>query len=273
MERLRAPGGCPWDREQDTRSLLPYLIEESCEFIDAAQTNDKVHMCEELGDVLLQVVFHAEVARGQGDFTIDDVVQDISEKMIRRHPHVFGDAEVANSSAVLTQWERIKASEKNNAGSAGKSAMDKVSKSLPTLARAQEMQRRAAKVGFDWGDKAPVFEKVHEEINEFQTEIQAQTEKNPNMDRMEDEFGDMLFSMVNLARHCGLNSETALMRANAKFDRRFREVEALAAQKGRDMKTMGLEALDALWNQVKKEEKEKSSNNVIFGAVILTGIV
>ena len=137
MKRLRAPDGCPWDREQDINSLLPYLIEESCEYIYEAQANDKVHMCEELGDVLLQVVFHAQVASEQGDFSIDEVVESICEKMIRRHPHVFGDATAEDANAVLREWERIKASEKNNIGMAEKSAIDKVSISLRTLARAQ----------------------------------------------------------------------------------------------------------------------------------------
>lgn len=249
MKRLRAPNGCPWDREQNIRTLLPYLIEESCEYIDAAQANDKAHMCEELGDVLLQVVFHAQVASEQGDFSIDQVVESICEKMIRRHPHVFGNAIAEDSNAVLRNWERIKASEKNNIGMADKSAMDKVSKSLPPLARAQELQRRAAKVGFDWNQEAPVFEKIFEEITEFREEMQAQ---NKNDDKIEEEFGDILFSLVNWARHLGLNASTALMRSNSKFDRRFRQVENLA--KGQDMKSMGLEKLDALWDQVKKEE-------------------
>jgi tetrapyrrole methylase family protein / MazG family protein len=250
MKRLRSPDGCPWDKEQNINSLLPYLIEESCEYIDAAQANDKVHMCEELGDVLLQVVFHAQVASEQGDFSISEVIESICEKMIRRHPHVFGDATAEDANAVLRQWERIKASEKNNIGMAEKSAMDKVSKSLPPLARAQELQRRAAKVGFDWNSEAPVFEKVLEEITEFREEMQAEIK---NKEKIEEEFGDILFSFVNWARHIGLNASTALMRANSKFDRRFREVEKLA--EGQDMKSMGLEKLDALWDQVKKEER------------------
>ena len=254
MKRLRAPDRCPWDREQDTRSLLPYLIEESCEFIDAAQADDKAHMCEELGDVLLQVIYHAEIAREKGDFTIDDVVSGVSEKMVRRHPHVFGDAVAKDANAVLVQWERIKASEKNNLASAKKSAMDKVSRSMPTLARAQELQRRAAKVGFDWKDDGPVFDKAREEIKELEAEKQARTSSEPNLDRMEDELGDVLFSLVNMARHCGLNADTALMRANTKFDRRFREVETRVTADGSEMKSKSPETLEALWKQVKTEE-------------------
>lgn len=253
MKRLRSPEGCPWDREQDTRSLLPYLIEESCEFIDAAQANDKVHMCEELGDVLLQVVFHAQVASESEDFTIDHVVQSICEKMVRRHPHVFGDATAADSNAVLREWERIKATEKNNIKMGAESAMDKVSKSLPPLARAQEMQRRAAKVGFDWNREAPVYEKILEELTEFRHEMKLDNAENQNKEKMEEEFGDILFSLVNWSRHVGLNASTALMRSSSKFERRFRQVEELAT--GQDMKAMGLEKLDALWDQVKAKEK------------------
>lgn len=260
MDKLRSPEGCPWDREQTTESLLPYLVEESCEFIDAAQARDKAHMCEELGDVLFQVVFHSQVAKEAGDYSIDDVVQGICEKMIRRHPHVFGEVKVENSAGVVRQWEKIKASEKNNLEMAGKSAMDKVSKSLPTLARAQELQRRAAKVGFDWDEAEPVFEKAQEEFTEFWHEKQASTEENKNVDRMEDEFGDILFSLVNVARHCGFNASIALQRANSKFERRFREVEKRVRAKGHEMKDFDLETLDKVWDEVKKEEKAAVSD-------------
>lgn len=264
MARLRAPDGCPWDREQDTRSLLPYLLEESCEFIDAAQAGNIPHMAEELGDVLLQVVFHSQVASEQNQFAIEDVVHGISEKMVRRHPHVFAEAEAETSSDVLRQWEKIKATE-GGSHAGVQSAMDKVARSLPSLARAQEMQRRAAKLGFDWSDVAPVLDKVREEFDELAVEGEALSKAHalPDdakaaamseaADKAEDELGDLLFAMVNLARHWGLNAELALNRASAKFERRFRQVEALAA--GRDMKTMGLEALDGLWDQVKATEK------------------
>ncbi len=264
MRRLRAPDGCPWDREQDIRSLLPYLIEESCEYIDAAQAGNVPHMAEELGDVLLQVVFHSQVASEEGFFGIDEVVQGISEKMVRRHPHVFGEASAATSSDVLRQWEKIKAGEGKPEHS---SAMDKVSRSLPSLARAQEMQRRAAKVGFDWSEVDPVLDKVREEFEELAQESRSLQEAHalPDdakagavaavADRLEDELGDLMFALVNLARHWGLNAELALSRASNKFDRRFRGVESLAA--GRDMKSMGLEALDALWDQVKAAERAK----------------
>ena len=252
MATLRSPEGCPWDRQQTHQSLLPYLVEESHEYIDAAQADDKAHMAEELGDVLFQVVFHSQVAKENGDFSIDDVVQGICEKMIRRHPHVFGDAEVDGSNGVVRQWERIKAQEKNNLSMAGKSAMDKVSRSLPTLARAQEIQRRAAKVGFDWVEAEPVFDKAVEEFSEFRAEMQAVSDENRNVDRLEDEFGDIMFSLVNVARHCGFNAALALERANSKFEKRFRKVESMCREQGKEMKDVGLEGLHQLWKQAKK---------------------
>ena len=252
MATLRSPEGCPWDREQTHRSLLPYLVEEAHEYIDATQANDKIHMAEELGDVLFQVVFHSQVAKENGDFSIDDVVQGICEKMIRRHPHVFGEAKVDNANGVVRQWERIKAQEKNNLQMAGKSTMDKVSKSMPTLARAQEIQRRAAKVGFDWVEAEPVFEKAVEEFAEFRAEMQAVTPENRNIDRLEDEFGDIMFSLVNVARHCGFNAALALERANSKFEKRFRVVEQMARDQGKEMKDVGLEGLQEMWKAAKK---------------------
>ena len=238
MATLRSPEGCPWDKQQTHQSLLPYLVEESHEYIDAAQANDKAHMAEELGDVLFQVVFHSQVAKENGDFSIDDVVQGICEKMIRRHPHVFGDAKVDDSKGVVRQWERIKAQEKNNLKMQGKSAMDKVSKSLPTLARAQELQRRAAK-----------------EFSEFRAAMHAVSSENRNVERMEDEFGDIMFSLVNVARHCGFNAALALERANSKFERRFRVVEQMARDQGKEMKDVGLEGLQEMWKQAKAASK------------------
>lgn len=264
MATLRSENGCPWDRKQTHQSLLPYLVEESHEFIDAAQANDKVHMAEELGDVLFQVVFHAQVAKDNGNFSIDDVVQGICEKMIRRHPHVFGDVKVENENEFLdannpnglrSRWETIKAAEKNNQDMVGKSAMDKVSKSMPTLARAQEIQRRAAKVGFDWIEAEPVFNKAVEEFSEFRSEMQAASAENPNVDRMEDEFGDILFSLVNVARHCGFNAALALERANSKFEKRFRIVEQLARAEGKEMKEETPERLQELWREAKNKAR------------------
>ncbi len=259
MATLRSPEGCPWDRKQTHQSLLPYLVEESHEYIDAAQADDKPHMAEELGDVLFQVVFHSQVAKENGDFSIDDVVQGICEKMIRRHPHVFGDAKVDDSNGVRRQWEHIKAQEKNNVKMAGMSAMDKVSRSMPTLARAQEIQRRAAKVGFDWIEAEPVFDKAVEEFSEFRAEMQAASGENDNVERMEDEFGDIMFSLVNVARHCGFNAALALERANSKFERRFRIVEQKVREQGKDMKDVGLEGLQQIWKEAKAEVKSSGS--------------
>lgn len=260
MQRLRSKDGCPWDRKQTTQSLLPYLIEESSEFIDAAQANDKAHMCEELGDVLFQVVFHSQVASERGDFDIDDVTDAICAKMMRRHPHVFGNSHVKNADEVSKRWEEIKATEKNNEEMKDKSVMDKVSRSMPTLARAQDMGRRAAKNGFDWKGNEPVFAKVHEEFNEFLEEYKKSTEEDPNRDRMEEEFGDLLFTLCHLARHVGLNAETALNRATQKFDARFRTLEKLAKAKyaEKSLQELTPEELLALWSEAKAEANQKS---------------
>lgn len=248
MAKLRSETGCPWDRAQDTRSLLPYLVEESCEFIDAAQAKDYAHMCEELGDVLFQVVFHSQVMSELGAFDASDVVQGICEKMLRRHPHVFGSEHVESAGEVRKVWEKVKA--KEHEGEAAKSAMDKVSKSLPSLAKAQELQRRAAKVGFDWANDADSFSKVREEFTEF--EKANQDPGRARLERMEDEFGDILFSLVNVARHSGLNAETALMRANSKFDSRFRKMEELA---GGSVEGKPAAELLELWNRAKAAER------------------
>lgn len=238
MQKLRSQDGCPWDREQNFNSLLPYLLEESYEYIDAVHSGDAKLMAEELGDVLLQVVFHAQIAKEEGKFTVDDVINEICEKMTRRHPHVFGSENLGTSKEVLKKWEEIKAAEKEEKP---KSAMDKVPRSMVALSRAQELSRRAAKVGFDWNDPKPVLEKVKEEIGEFEAEKEGSMEA-------EEEFGDILFALVNLARHKGINAETALARANAKFEKRFRQVEIMAGGKPQDFT---LEELDVFWEKAK----------------------
>ena len=237
MQKLRSPEGCPWDKEQNFNSLLPYLLEESYEYIDAVQSGNSKLMAEELGDVLLQVVFHAQIAKEEGKFTIDDVITEICEKMVRRHPHVFGNEDIKTSDAVLKKWDEIK-----NAEAKVPSAMDKVPRSMVALTRAQELSRRAAKVGFDWDNPKPVLEKVKEEIGEFEAE-------QPGTPEAEAEFGDILFALVNLARHKGINAETALARANAKFENRFRQVEVMAGGKPQDFT---LEQLDEFWEKAKK---------------------
>jgi MazG family protein len=236
MQRLREY--CPWDKEQNFNSLLPYLLEESYEYIDAVQSENTKNMAEELGDVLLQVVFHSQIAKEEGKFTIEDVINGICEKMIRRHPHVFSSENLGTSKEVLKKWEEIKMEEKEEKTS---SAMDKVPRSMVALSRAQELSRRAAKVGFDWADSEPVLEKVKEEIEEFEAEKTGSLEA-------EEEFGDILFALVNLARHKGINAETALAKANAKFEKRFRQVEIMAGGKPQNFT---LEELDKFWKNAK----------------------
>ena len=238
MQKLRSQEGCPWDREQNFNSLLPYLLEESYEYIDAVQGGNAKLMAEELGDLLLQVVFHAQIAKEEGKFTIEDVINEVCEKMIRRHPHVFGSENLGTSKEVLKKWEEIKAAEKEGKP---QSAMDKVPRSMVALTRAQELSRRAAKVGFDWDNAKPVLEKIKEEAGEFEAEKDGSLEA-------EEEFGDILFALVNLARHKGINAETALARANAKFEKRFRQVEAMAGGRQQDFT---LEQLDEFWNKAK----------------------
>jgi MazG family protein len=243
MQRLRSAEGCPWDKEQSFNSLLPYLLEESYEYIDAAQSGNAKQMAEELGDVLLQVVFHSQIAKEEGKFTIDDVITSICEKMTRRHPHVFQSQPTQSqptTQSVLTKWEEIKNNEKNE----NRSAMHKVPRSMVALSRAQELSRRAAKVGFDWKDSKPVLEKVKEEIGEFEATTHGSLEA-------EEEFGDILFALVNLARHKGINAETALTRANTKFETRFKQVEKMANNRPQDFT---LEELDKFWNDAKKTE-------------------
>lgn len=223
VARLRAEDGCPWDKAQDTLSLLPYLIEECCEFIDAATENNPLHACEELGDVLLQVVFHSQVAKEKGHYKIDDVIQKISEKMIRRHPHVFGGTPLQSKESIRLEWERIKSLEQKD--SKKKSTMDKVAKSMPSLFRAEELQRRALKVGFDAREDEKFYQ-LSQEFTEFISE--KSSDNRPERDFLEKKLGELLFSLVGVSRRLGLNATTALMHANSNFERRFRKMEALA---------------------------------------------
>ena len=249
MARLRDPEqGCPWDRQQDFTTIAPYTIEEAYEVADAIERGDMEALKDELGDLLLQVVFHARMAEEQGQFAFDDVANAISDKMLRRHPHVFGDAEITSVSAQNEAWEAHKARERQASG-AGNSVLDGVALALPALLRAAKIQKRAARIGFDWpgNDPVPVFAKIDEEIAELKGELSS----TPDADAIEDEFGDVLFAAVNLARKLEVEPETALRRATAKFERRFRRVERLAAARGIDR---DLDALEALWQEVKAEE-------------------
>jgi MazG family protein len=245
MARLRAPDGCPWDREQTHGSIKDCLLEEAYEFLEAVEDDDTHHMREELGDLLLQVVFHAQMASESGRFGMDEVVQELSEKLVRRHPHVFGDTAVSGSDEVVVNWEAIKNAE------AGKeerrSRMDGIPRTFPALLRAKKIQVRAAKDGFDWPDAAPVWAKVEEEIGEVREAVAE-----GDADHVEEEVGDLLFAVVNLSRKLGVDPEIALQRANSKFDARYRGMEALAEGRGARMSDLDLPAQDALWNEVKR---------------------
>ncbi len=243
MARLRDPEhGCPWDREQNFATIAPYTIEEAYEVADAIERRDMAGLKDELGDLLLQVVFHARMAEEDGTFAFDDVAEAISDKMIRRHPHVFGDAAIATVAAQNEAWEAHKAAERGPQAS----VLDGVALAYPALLRAAKISKRAARIGFDWPDANSVIEKINEEVAEIEAEMPG-----GDRDRLEDEVGDLLFAAANLARKLDIEPETALRRATAKFERRFRQVETLAADKGvgRD-----LDALEALWQEVKGME-------------------
>jgi MazG family protein len=248
MARLRdREHGCPWDREQDFATIAPYTIEEAYEVADAIARADMVGLRDELGDLLFQVVFHARMAEEAGLFAFDDVAAAIADKMVRRHPHVFGTAAIASAAAQSRAWEEHKAAERRAAGLAD-SVLDGVALALPALLRAVKIQSRAARIGFDWPEARAVLPKIVEELGELGREI----EQGGGRAAIEDELGDLLFAVANLARKLGLDPEAALRRATGKFERRFRRVEAEAAEAG-----IGpdLDALEALWQRVKGEER------------------
>ena len=250
MDRLRDPGGCPWDREQTLHSLAPYFLEEAYEVVDAISSGDPEKLSEELGYLLLQIVFVARVAREKDWFDIDDVCEKISEKMVRRHPHVFADREVSGSTEVLQNWEEIKRDER--AGSNGTSVLHGVPNSLPALLKAYRMTEKAAAVGFDWRRPADVMDKMREEMAELEEEL-VKNEAAVN-ERVRAEMGDVLFVMANLARHLQVEPETALQSTNATFMRRFKAMEELARAKDRDFRDMDLAEQDDLWEEVKRAE-------------------
>ncbi len=251
MARLRDPdGGCPWDVEQDFASIAPYTIEEAYEVADAIEQNDMESLKGELGDLLLQVVFHAQMAAEAGHFDYADVVHGISEKMVVRHPHVFGDVSVEDADAQTRAWEDQKAAERaKKAEAEGRtpSVLDDVARGLPALMRAEKLQKRAARVGFDWPTAEPVFDKVREELDEVHEVVEA----GGDPDKLEDELGDLLFTCVNLARKLGADPETALRRTISKFERRFRAVEDMAAHDGKTMKDYDIDGLEAMWVKAK----------------------
>ncbi len=254
MDRLRDPGGCPWDREQTLHTLAPYFLEEAYEVVDAIADGDPAKLCEELGDLLLQIVFVARIARENDWFGVDDVCETISEKMVRRHPHVFGDREVSGSAEVLQNWEDIKRDER--AGTGESSVLDGVPSSLPALLKAYRMTEKAAAVGFDWRKPADVMVKMREEMAELEKEL-VKGEASAN-ERVRAEMGDVLFVLANLARHLKVEPETALQGTNATFMRRFKAMEELAQAKGRDFRDMDLAEQDGLWDEVKEAEGQGS---------------
>lgn len=253
MTRLRdRQTGCPWDREQTLSSLKPCVLEEAYELLAAMdRPEDEANHIEELGDVLLQVMFQAVMAEEEGRFTFDDVANGVSDKLVRRHPHVFGDVDAKDSAAVLRNWERIKQQEYRK--EARHSALDGVPAALPALIKAQRTQEKAARVGFDWKDAEGPLEKISEELEELKAEIAARKSESPvDSDRVKEELGDLLFSVCNLARHLKVDSESALEGTTAKFARRFRTVEAAAKSAGRDLKDMTLAEMDELWEAAKR---------------------
>jgi len=260
MARLRDPqGGCPWDIEQTFATIAPYTVEEAYEVADAIDRKDLPGLRDELGDLLLQVVFHARMAEEQGAFAFHDVVAAICDKMVRRHPHVFADAQVGDATAQTVAWEEHKRRERDAAGHEDTSALAGVARGLPEWQRAVKLQHKAAKVGFDWPGPAPVIEKLHEEIDEVRAEfaaVAADPGDGAARERLEDEMGDLLFVCANLARHAKVDVGNALRRANLKFERRFRHMEALAAEEGVALSSLPLEAQDAYWNRAKAEERK-----------------
>jgi tetrapyrrole methylase family protein/MazG family protein len=253
MARLRAPGGCPWDREQTPASLKPQMLEECYEVLEAIDAGAPAGMIEELGDLLLHIVFQAEIAREAGDFTFADVATGLAEKLVRRHPHVFGSEKVADATETIALWDKLKTAEKPERSS----ALDGVPRALPALMRAEALQKKARKVGFDWPDIHGALDKVVEEIAEVRAEV-ASADKagkdSPSREKMAEELGDLFFALVNVTRHLRLDAEELLTAANDKFARRFRAVEERVRAGGKEMKACTLEELDAAWNEVKEEE-------------------
>ncbi len=267
MAALRAPDGCPWDREQSFASIARYTIEEAYEVVDAIERGDLADLKDELGDLLLQVVFHARMAEEQGAFAFPDVVEAITRKLIRRHPHVFGDTRDLSPEEVKSLWDSIKSEEKAErrqsrerlglpAEAHETGFLGGVPATLPALTRAQKLTAKAAKVGFDWPDTAQVIDKIHEELEEVKDASSSGEE-----DKIEDEIGDLLFSVTNLARHFGIDPERALRRTNAKFERRFRAIEQALGEQERSLDEASLEEMERLWVAAKTAEREPGTSS------------
>jgi len=258
VERLRGDKGCPWDKKQTRETLKPMLIEEAYEVLDALDSGDPVELKDELGDLLFQVVFHSQIAKERGEFDLAGVIDRSHEKMVRRHPHIFGDADFRTADDVLKNWEDIKAAEKGILSSSQpqseRSLLDGIPSKLPALYRAYQMTAKASRVGFDWASLGDILAKMQEEASEL-AEAQAKQDKQ----RMADEVGDLLFVAVNVARFLGIDPETALQQSNRKFDERFRHVESSIKQRGRELKDASLAEMDALWEEAKKENSRRSA--------------
>jgi len=261
MAALRTPEtGCPWDLEQDFKTIAPYTLEEAYEVADAIQKNDMAELCEELGDLLLQVVYHAQMAREGGHFAFEDVVEGITRKMIRRHPHVFGDEDARSAGMAKGMWEKIKAEEKAERQDrrrelglpdpAENGFLDSVPTAFPALQEAEKLQKQASKVGFDWNDPLPVLDKICEEAQELKHELAA---PEPDKAKLADELGDTLFALANLGRHLGIDPEEALRGTNRKFRTRFAAIEAEAANTDTSLQDMTLDEMEAAWQRAKKQ--------------------
>ncbi|HKW31723.1 MAG TPA: nucleoside triphosphate pyrophosphohydrolase [Candidatus Acidoferrum sp.] len=256
--RLRAPKGCPWDREQTHRALRTYLLEEAYEVLEALDAGNDAKFAEELGDLLLQIVFHSQIASEEGRFSVSDVIREIHDKMIRRHPHVFGETRAKDSKEVLRNWEQIKAEErrasKGQSGEGAKEApslLDGVSRALPATLEGFQLTRKASRIGFDWDNADGVIDKMREETAELEIALNDKEQQ-----RIEEEMGDFLFASVNLARFLHVDPEIALKKANAKFSRRFRAMEARARESGREFKDLPREEMEAFWDATKEAEGE-----------------
>jgi MazG family protein len=257
MARLRAPGGCPWDREQTYASLAQYLLEECYETFDAIQEADQIgdtkNLVEELGDVLLQVVFHSTIAAERGDFTIDEVVQGVTEKLILRHPHVFGEKELETAQDVLNNWDELKRAQQKASGKVEKkkeSILDDVPVHFPALLEGQKLTKKAAKVKFDWENTEQIFDKLTEEADELKSAIE-------NNENIEEEIGDLLFVVLNLARKLDVDAETALKKTNRKFRQRFKFIEDSLKKDGKTLENSSLQEMDNLWNQAKNAKQSE----------------
>ena len=265
MQKLRSPDGCPWDREQTYATLAPMLLEEAYEAFEAveeAREGQPNELRDELGDLLFQIVFYAQIAKEHGDFTINDIMSAIHEKMVRRHPHVFGDSSAADSAAVLRNWEAIKQNERRAAGKSKRqdSLLDGVSSKAPALIEAHQLSTKAARVGFDWEKLEDIFAKLEEELGELRAAIQSHKSTNTEADhtRVREELGDLLFAATNIARHLQVEPEAALKLTNRKFRRRFGFIESKLQQRNQTFEATSLDELEALWQEAKNEKAEGS---------------